>query len=45
LNVFAYADGIALNGKNEIEIRKLFVEMETLPGSSAYRQTKKSQNI
>ena len=28
LNVSAYADDIALIGKNEIEIRKLFVEME-----------------
>jgi hypothetical protein len=28
LNILAYADDIALIGKNEIEIRKLFVEME-----------------
>jgi len=28
LNVLAYTDDIALIGKNEIEIRKLFVEME-----------------
>jgi len=28
LNVSAYADDIALIGKNEIEIRKLSVEME-----------------
>jgi len=28
LNVLAYAVDIALIGKNEIEIRKLFVEME-----------------
>jgi hypothetical protein len=28
LNIFAYADDIALIGKNEIEIRKLFVEMK-----------------
>ena len=27
LNVLAYADDIALIGKNEIEIRKLFVEI------------------
>jgi len=27
-NVLAHADDIALIGKNEIEIRKLFVEME-----------------
>jgi hypothetical protein len=30
LNILAYADGIALIGKNEIEIRKLFVEMENI---------------
>ena len=29
-NVLAYADDIALIGKNEIEIRKLFVEMENI---------------
>jgi len=28
LNVLPYADGIALIGKNEIEIRKFFIEME-----------------
>ena len=28
MNVLAYTDAIALIGKNEIEIRKLFVEME-----------------
>jgi hypothetical protein len=28
LNILAYADDIALVGKKEIEIRKLFVEME-----------------
>ena len=28
MNILAYADDIALIGKNEIEIRKLFVEME-----------------
>jgi hypothetical protein len=28
LNILAYADDIVLIGKNEIEIRKLFVEME-----------------
>jgi hypothetical protein len=27
LNILAYADGIALIGKNETEIRKHFVEM------------------
>jgi len=30
LNVLAYADYIALIGKNETEIRKLFVEMENI---------------
>ena len=30
LNILAYADDIALIGKNEIEIRKLFVEMEDI---------------
>jgi len=30
LNVLAYADDIALIGKNEIEVRKLFVEMENI---------------
>ena len=30
LNILAYAEDIALIGKNEIEIRKRFVEMETL---------------
>ena len=30
LNVLAYADDIALIGKNEIEIRKLFVEEENI---------------
>jgi hypothetical protein len=37
LNVLAYADDAALIGKNEIQIRKLFVEMEKLPESSDYR--------
>ena len=30
LNVLAYADDIVLIGKNEIEIRKPFVEMENI---------------
>ena len=29
-NILAYADDIALIGKNEIEIRKLFIEMENI---------------
>jgi hypothetical protein len=28
LNILAYADDIVLIGKNEIEVRQLFVEME-----------------
>jgi len=30
LNILAHADDIALIGKNEIEIRKLFVDMENI---------------
>jgi hypothetical protein len=30
LNILAYANDIALIGENEIEIRKLFVEMENI---------------
>jgi len=30
LNILAYADDIALIWKNEIEIRKVFVEMENI---------------
>jgi hypothetical protein len=30
LNILAYADDIALIGKKEIEIRKLFIEMENI---------------
>ena len=30
LNILTYADDIALTGKNEIEKRKLFVEMENI---------------
>jgi hypothetical protein len=39
LNVLAYADDIVLIGKNETEVRQLFVEMEKkkLPASSDYR--------
>jgi hypothetical protein len=29
-NILAYVDDIALIGKNEIEIRKLFIEMENI---------------
>ena len=34
LNILAYADDMALIGKNEIEIRKLFVEMENIARKS-----------
>jgi hypothetical protein len=37
LNILTYADGIALIGKNEIELRKLLVEMENIAISSDYR--------
>ena len=30
MNVLAYAGDVALNGKNEIEIRKFFVEIENI---------------
>ena len=30
VNILAYADDIVLIGKNEIEIRQLFVEMENI---------------
>jgi hypothetical protein len=30
LDILAYADDIALIGKNEIEVRKFFVEMENI---------------
>ena len=33
LNVVAYADDIVLIGKNEIEVRKLFVQWKTLSES------------
>ena len=37
LNVLAYADDIALIGKNEIEMRQRFVRMEKLPEISDCR--------
>ena len=37
LNILAYAEDTALIGKNEIEIRERFVEMETLLKSSDCR--------
>jgi hypothetical protein len=33
LNVLAYADGMILIGRNEIEVRQLFVEIQILPDS------------
>ena len=45
LNVLAYADDIALIGKNEIEIRKLFVEMESIARKFRLQITKKRQNV
>jgi len=39
LNVLAYADDVALIGKNEIEIRKLFVEMENIARKFELLQT------
>ena len=47
LNILAYADGIVLFGKNEIEIRKLFVEMENIArklGRVRFRTETKSNN-
>ena len=37
LNVLVYADDIVLLGKNEIEIRQLFVEMESAARKLDYR--------
>ena len=37
LNILAYTDDITLIGRNETEIRKLFVEWKTLPEISNYR--------
>ena len=37
LNVLAYADDIALIGKNEIEIRKILQKWKTLPENSDYK--------
>jgi hypothetical protein len=34
LNILAYADYIALIGKNDTEIRKVFVEMENIARKS-----------
>jgi hypothetical protein len=38
LNILAYADAIAIIGKNEIEIRKLFVEIENIARKFGLRQ-------
>jgi len=45
LNVLAYADDIALIRKNEIEIRKLFVEMENIARKFGLQITERRQNI
>jgi hypothetical protein len=37
VNILAYEDDIQLNGKNEIEIRNLFVEMENIARNLDYR--------
>ena len=37
LNVLAQADDIVLIGKNEIEIRQLFVEIKNMPESQDYK--------
>ena len=45
LNILAYADDTALNGKNEIEMRKSFVEMEDIPRKFGLDKPKKRQNL
>ena len=45
LDILAYADDIVLIGKNEIEIRQLFVEMENTARKLGLQITKKKQNI
>ena len=42
LNILAYADDIALIGKNDIEIRKLFVEMENIARKFGLRINQKN---
>jgi hypothetical protein len=45
LNVLAHADGILLMGKNEIEIRQLFVEMENIARKLGLQINQEKQNI
>ena len=45
LNVLAYANDIVLIGKNEIEIRKLFIEIENIARKLGLHLTKEKQNI
>jgi len=46
LNVLAYADDIALIGKNEMETRKLFVETENIARQfGLQRDREKTKNI
>ena len=45
LNILAYADDIALIGKNELEIRKLFVEMENIARKFGLLINKKKDKI
>ena len=45
LNILAYADDIALIGKNKTEIRKFLYKWKTMPESLDYGESKKRQNI
>ena len=45
LNIFVYADDIVLIGKNEIESRKLFVEVENTARKLGLQINQKRQNI
>ena len=44
LNILAYADVIILIGKNEVEIRKLFVEMENIARNFRLQINQEKQN-
>ena len=45
LNVSAYADDIVLIGKNEIEIRQLFVEIENIARKLGLPINREKRNI
>ena len=45
MNILAYADDIALIGKNEREIRKLCVEMENIDRNFRLQLNQERQNI